>query len=100
MTFKNGSIIHSRHEPYGKEHFLIVVSPCERGLTVEQFPRKKKNECRHSVYIDTHSIDSFTEVTAEYAKTVLLDRLEAERKWLADFEARIKNFDSILSSYV
>ncbi len=47
MTFKNGSIIHSRYERPGSEIFLVVVGLCrngktERGLTVEHFPPPQK----------------------------------------------------------
>lgn len=104
MTFKNGSIIHRKYERPGSEIFLVVVGICregksERGLTVEHFPNKKKADSKRSLYVDIRDLDGYVEATPDYAKTVLMDRLEANRKSLADFEARIKDFDGILTSY-
>lgn len=105
MTFKNGSIIHSRYERPGSEIFLVVVGICrngktERGLTVEHFPLKKKEESARSMYVEVESLDRYVEVDAAYAKSVLLERLETNRKRLADFEAKVNDFDGILKSYV
>lgn len=105
MTFKNGSIIHRKYERPGSEIFLVVVGICragksERGLTVEHFPNKKKADSSRTMYVDIRDLDGYVESEPSYAKSVLLARLEANRKSLADFEARVNDFDGILTSYV
>ncbi len=52
------------------------------------------------MYVEAESLDRYVEVDAAYAKSVLFERLEANRKRLADFEAKVNDFDGILKSYV